>query len=1101
MNGLAVYLFGSPRVVLGEKTTAHFKTDKVLALLAYLAVERQRPYRREALACLFWPDQPETQARTNLRRALSNLRQTIGDQTAIPPYLHITRQTLQFNQDSAAQIDVVTFAKDIAAGDVAHLAQAAALYDGRFLEGFSIPGSVAFEEWVILKREQYQRQVTLACHQLASHHESRQQYEQALPYAWRQVELEPWQDAGQRQLMRLLAATGERNTAVTHFDAFRQMLAAELDIAPEPKTVQLAEQIRAGPAASISVVSQPAPPDFSQNTPLETAVPTPFVARENELNQLHTHLQQAAQGQGQVIFVTGEAGSGKTALSHEFARTAQAARPDLIVTGGSCHAHTGQGDPYLPFRTALNTLTGEIEPRWQAGQLTPAQAQRLWQLRPHAVTALQTHGPALPGAFVNPAILPAAPSAAAIPQADLFQQVSRVLQAISQHGPLLILLDDLQWADAGSLNLLFHLGREIAHHPILILGAYRPNEAITRQGERHPLQPIILELQRQFGQKAINLDQAAERPFVDAWLDTEPNRLDDTFRATLTRQTRGQPLFTIELLRGMQERGDLVRDAAGWWTTGPAISWEILPARVEAVIAERIGRLSPENQALLAAASVQGESFTAELAARVSRIAPHQAIRQLSGDLTRSHRLIRAQGSEFVGDQRLSRYRFRHSLFQTYLYQQLDEVERQCLHETTGQVLEAWYEAADLEKTAVASQLARHFTEAGSAAPAIPYWQMAGERARKLSANEEAVSHFRQALALLRTLPETPQRDQQEINLQLALGSALLALQGYAATAVKQVYDRALNLCQECGSDPQQITALFWLSSFYAVKGDLPTALAVAEQMQAIIRQTEVDSLYVVMAHVLTGLPLFFMGQLRRALACFEAAIAAYEPEIHRPLAYRVGQEPGISAHIWAGHVLLHLGQPEPARQHLATALSLAEGLDHPHTAVFTHLLAGCTPNIFYAQNCDTAVSHAQTALKLAIKGHFLYLQTLCQFYLANSRALQKGSRTALVEAAAQMSQCLTIEKQIGAQLGLSSRFIVLAGFYGRIHQPQPALDLLAEATDIIQKNEEHYFEPELYRLKGELLEQTGATEEAEACFQQAQAIARQQEAGFWYTN
>ena len=1100
MDRLAVYLFGSPRVVLGGKTTAHFKTDKVLALLAYLAVEGQRPYRREALACLFWPDQPETQARTNLRRALSNLRQTIGDQTAVPTYLHITRQTLQFNEDSLARIDVLTFGQYMAAGDVDHLAQAAGLYGGRFLEGFSISGSVAFEEWVMLKREQYQRQVTLACHQLASHHETRQQYEQALPYAWRQVELEPWQEAGQRQLMRLLTATGERNTAVAHYDAFRQTLAAELDIAPEPKTAQLAEQIRAGSAASSNVAAQPSPPDFSQNVPAETAVPTPFVAREYELNQLQTHLQQTAQRQGRVIFVTGEAGSGKTALSHEFARAAQIAIPDLIVTGGSGHAQTGQGDPYLPFRTALSTLAGEIEPRWQAGQLTPAQAQRLWRLRPHAVTALQTHGPALPGAFVNPAVLPAALPAAAIPQADLFQQVSRVLQAISQHGPLLILLDDLQWADAGSLNLLFHLGREIAHHPILIVGAYRPNEAITRQGERHPLQPIVLELQRQFGQKAINLDRAAERPFVDAWLDTEPNRLDDAFRETLTRQTRGHPLFTIELLRGMQERGDLVRDAAGWWTVGPAISWEILPARVEAVIAERIGRLSPENQTLLAAASVQGESFTAELAAHVSRIAPRQAIHQLSGELSRTHRLIRAQGSEFVGDQRLSHYRFRHSLFQTYLYQQLDDVERSCLHEATGQTLEDWYEAAELEKTAVAPQLAWHFTEAGLAAPAIPYWQMAGERARKLSANEEAVSHFRQALALLHTLPETPERDQQEISLQLALGSSLLALQGYAAPAVKQVYDRALSLCRECGSNPQQITALFWLTSFYAASGDLPTALTIAEQMQTIISQAKVDSLYVVMAHVLTGLPLFFMGRLRQALACFEAAIAAYEPEIYRPLAYRVGQEPGISAHIWAGHTLLHLGQPEPARQHLATALSLAEGLDHPHTAVFTHLIAGCTPNSFYFQDYDTAVAYAQSALKLAVEGHFLYLQTLCQFSLAHIQAVQKDTRAALVEAAAKMSQCLTIEKQIGAQLGQSSRLVILASVYGRLGQPQPALNLLAEAAAIIQKNEEHYFEPELYRLKGSLLEQTGAVDEAERCYQQAQAVARQQEAGFWYT-
>jgi DNA-binding SARP family transcriptional activator len=641
--------------MLGRKTTAHFKTDKVLALLAYLAVEGQRPYRREALACLLWPDQPDGKARANLRRALSNLRQTISDQTAVPPHLHITRQTLQFNENSAAQIDVLAFEQYMAAENMESLAQAATLYDGRFLEGFSIPDSVVFEEWMMLKREQYQRQIVHACNQLARHHENLGQHAEALPYAWRQVELEPWQESGQRQLMRLLAATGERNTAVTHYDALCRTLAAELDVAPEPKTAQLAEQIRA---------------------------------------------------------------------------------------------------------------------------------------------------------------------------------------------------------------------------------------RITQPDER----------------------------------------------------------FTV----------------------------------------------------------------------------------------------------------------------------------------------------------------VHHFLQASPTAKAITTLHQAGDRAVQLAAHEVAITHFTQALALLKTMPDSVERIQQEIELQLALGVPLLSLKGYAHPDVQHVYDRARQLCQQIEADPELIMALFWLASSYSVHGKLKTGLSLAKQMLTVTQQHEIDNLHTINAHVMAGLPLFHLGRFDEALSHFQQGAAIYNPEEHQTFVHRLGQDPGIASSIWVGQTKIHLGYLDQAQQLFQAALARTELLEHPYTLAFTLLMAGFSPNIYF-KRYEIAHLHLCRMVKIANKEDFGFFQLLGGFYLGLTRALQAlhhckaQSADQINEGITQMQHALMIEQEQGILLGMSSRLILLANVLGKMKRVEEGLRLLQEAELLISKNGARYFEPELYRVKGQLLQQDKLDSTqiiaAEKSLWQAIEIARQQQA------
>jgi tetratricopeptide (TPR) repeat protein/transcriptional regulator with XRE-family HTH domain len=512
-------------------------------------------------------------------------------------------------------------------------------------------------------------------------------------------------------------------------------------------------------------------PAFLKSGDLSGPQPSlPFVGRERELAQLQAHLNAVLAGEGRVVFITGEAGEGKTTLMAEFARRAQAAHPDLIVAGGLCNAFAGGGDPYLPFRDIFSLLTGDLEPRRAAGLFSAEQARRLWQFLPRTIQALAEHGPDLMNVLVSTAalaeriaahgwagagwlnslqVLIEAPGLANLEQRQLFEQVTLVLRALAAAQPLLLLLDDLQWADSASLNLLFHLGRRLPGSRILILAAYRASEASVGGAAGSPaalLERVVNELKRHFGDIQLDLEQfnpAEERAFVDALLDREPNHLGPAFRETLFWCTKGHPLFTVELLRDLQERGNLARDEAGCWVEGAALDWKTLPIRVEAVIKQRIDRLDAGLQELLAIASVEGERFTAQVVARAQQQDERQVLRQLAQELGHRHRLVREYEEVKVDSHYLTRFQFGHALFQQYLYHRLSQGERRLWHGQIARILETIY-AGDLHDIIV--PLAYHYTQAGDAAKAVHYLLRAGDQAHRVVALDEAIHFYRAAL-------------------------------------------------------------------------------------------------------------------------------------------------------------------------------------------------------------------------------------------------------------------------------------------------------------------------------------------------------------------
>lgn len=359
----------------------------------------------------------------------------------------------------------------------------------------------------------------------------------------------------------------------------------------------------------------------------------------------------------------------------------------------------------------------------------------------------------------------------------------------------MVVLDDLQWADSASLDLLFHLGRHIEKSRILIVGTYRPDEvALGRNRERHPLEKILAEFKRYFADVWLDLNQAARaegRRFVDALLDTEPNRLGHGFRQALFQQTGGNPLFTIELLRDMEERGDLLQDEGGKWVEGPKLDWESLPKRVEGVIEERIGRLEEKLRDILSVASVEGEYFTAQIIARVQDMQERQLLRELSQELEKRHRLVRDRGEVKVGRLHLSRYQFAHAMCQQYLYKGLGDGERRLLHTEIAQVLEELY--AGHTEEAIIVRLAHHYTAANKGEKAIGYLLHVGDRARSLYANQEAIAAYQSAFQFLKEQKDYERAARTQIKLMLTYHSA------FKFPESRQASDEAAALRQMAG--------------------------------------------------------------------------------------------------------------------------------------------------------------------------------------------------------------------------------------------------------------------------------------------------------------
>jgi DNA-binding SARP family transcriptional activator len=1117
---LSVHLLGPFLATLQPGCPLSLTSRKAQALLAYLAVEGARPHYREALSGLLWPERPDQVARGSLRQALQDLRRAIGDSTAPVPFLLVSRDIIQLNPEANYWLDVAAF-EDLAAGSphapvsaetipADALRAAVALCRGPFMDGFTLGDSPAFEEWLLLRREQFNRKVILAQSALAALHESTGAYGPALDAVWRIIELEPWQEEAHRQAMRLLALDGRRAEALAQYRHCQALMLRELDVEPGPETTALYERIRDGawieppspqviPAAG-GAASPAHPPSLDGKTS------SLLVAREHELAILTGWLTQALEGQGRVALVTGEAGSGKTALLEEFGRRAMSAQRDLLVALGRCSALAGAGDAYQPFRECLRTLAGDPE-------VVPSSehARRLRASLPLVLETLTQQGPDLVRLLApDPAWLdraragaprsaawlarlealvrpPDGPTAAGFGQAALCEQVARVLRAVAQRYPLLLLLDDLQFADAPSLDMLFHLGRHLRDSRILILAAFRPTDPdLFPATGQHPLARAADEFQRQWGDIHLDLGRIEGRCFVDAYLDSWPNRLESSFRRDLAQHTGGNALFTVELVQTMQERGDLLRDGQGYWIEGPGLAWEHLPPRVEGAIAQRVGQLTAAQRDLLQVASVEGEEFHADVLAHVLSLSPRAAIADLSGALGRQAHIVTPGALVDVGGRRLARYRFRHGMFQRYIYEHLDAATRVHLHGAVGAALEALY---GQQTEQLAGRLARHYEAAGRARIAARYLLKAGDQAGRVAAFPESVACYERAIALLADLPADPERAELEFALQMALDNALLHLRGWGSPERLRVAERAYELGREMGhSTPAMLRSLRGMAELIAARGEHERALRLAgELLEAAARSRA--PLYTASAHAILGVCLTARGELSRAWEHVSHALAFCQNPPHK---LTVEESQVLRPHTEvAAAILLILRGYLHRGQRLIEALATGEGLA-PQAAISVRstaalLYAGC-------RHAHLSRKHAEEALRIIGDKHVPEFRAWSEVVLgwAEARAGHPSRGIARIDAAMSGQSTHSTLTFRFAQVALQVEACLAGGETAR------ALKIVDETLAHIERTGARAFEPEMWRLRGECALDGSPLPDAEDCFRRAAELARQRSALLW---
>jgi predicted ATPase len=502
--------------------------------------------------------------------------------------------------------------------------------------------------------------------------------------------------------------------------------------------------------------------------------------------------------------------------------------------------------------------------------------------------------------------------------------------------------------------------------------------------------------------------------------------------------------------------------------------------------------LPPDDKRLLQTAAVIGMDVPLPVLHAVTDL-PEAAVR---------HGLTGLQAAEFLYETHLFPeviYTFKHALTRQVASQSLLRRARQEVHRQIAQVLETRFATiAEVQP----ERLAHHYTEAGLGAQAVVYWQRAGQRAMERSAPVEAISHLTRGVEVLATMPETPERIQQELDLQILLGTAWTQTRGWAAPEAAQVYARARELCQDLGESPQLLAVLLGQIVGSLQRAELQIAQELATQLLTVAQQHG-DSIFLLAAHTTLGVALCGRGEVTAAHPHFIQARALYVPAFHHALVAHHSVDLGVVARCYEAVALWLLGTPEQALVQIHEAHMLAQELSHPYNLTFA--LVFMTRLYQWRRDVSAILTWTERLIALCIEHGFAQ-------YLSWARLLHGWALAAQGqgdEGLDQMRQGLTAYEATGAAIWRPYFLALLAEVYGQVGTVDEGLHVLAKALAAVQLTGERLWEAELHRLTGELMLQAkpeypvpgndlSHTAEAEACLHQALAVARRQQAKSW---
>jgi DNA-binding SARP family transcriptional activator len=753
---LHLYALGPPEVHLGE-ILVKFPTRKTLALLIYLAIE-SGPQPREHLAALLWPEASPERSHASLRNTLDHLQTALRQASGLSQtsYLSVTHNSLSLNPDADIDFDLRTVERAYAlaraerssrtrvegSGSLLLLQSAATCQRGDFLAGFSLGDAPDFDDWAAIQREVWHRRLGLILDRLSEIQYAQGEFAGTTETASHWIALDALNEIAYRRKMRAHFAAGQRGQALETYEACQIILKSELGIEPEPDTTVLAERIRTQPSFKRPydrrATLRPQQPDTSV-----AFLGNLFAGRNREYQELVKCYERAVDGQPQLVLLRGEVGIGKTRLARKFIQWANAHEAEFLL--GSAF----ESGSHLPFQPLLEALRLRLEGESSLLNLI----DKIWlsplsQLLPE----LRQHFPDLSPAPVEHPHLEVDVS-----QAQLYEPLVQCMLALAKKAPLVLFIDDLQWADSATLDLLLYASRRWQDDAtrIMFLASLRsealhpmtqPQQAGGPQGLSQwlegiarTLRPVHIELEPLGEHETVQMMQSILSP------------PDAGFAQWLYDETHGQPFYLIETLKDLLERRVLhpkLREE-GQWTFSVDADHDLgqavrVPSTVHAVIRSRLNRLSPIAFSLLASGAVLEHNISFEHMCAISNLSDDQALPAL--DELISGRLL----LETVQPGASSAYTFTNDMLRDVVYTEAGDARRRLFHQRALEVLQMGGESAAI--------LAHHALAARLAQEAFRNSLAAGREALRLSAVREAVVHFEHALQFVREAvpPELP---------------------------------------------------------------------------------------------------------------------------------------------------------------------------------------------------------------------------------------------------------------------------------------------------------------------------------------------------------
>jgi DNA-binding winged helix-turn-helix (wHTH) protein len=771
-----------------------------------------------------------------------------------------------------------------------------------------------------------------------------------------------------------------------------------------------------------------------------------FVGRATERRRLAGLFAKARGGERQVVFVTGPAGIGKTALVEAFldAPAVREAEAPVWIARGLCVEQHGEREAYLPVLEALERLAR----RPDAGRL----ARLLRRVAPTWLAQV----PWLIGHGDEQALRQ---SLQAVRPQRMLREFAALVEALTTDVTLVLVLEDLHWTDASTVDLLSMLAERRESARLLVIGTYRPAEAVVRE---HVLMSAIRALRARRRCVELALSDLTEEE-VRSYLQARFTGSDfpPPLARLIYKHTDGHPLFVAAVVDHMLSRGDILDTAPGWDLPAPPEKIDLgLPDNVRLLIENQLDGLSPADRALLQAASVAGDPFTARVVAAALGCEEADAEMRCEA-FAHAQRFLRVAGHVEWPDRSVSRrYGFTHELYRQVAYAEIPEARSIRLHQRIGQALEAAYGARQME---IAPELATHFERGRDDVRALRYLTAAAAGSRQRFANREAIAYLEAALALVALLPDEGEKRRRELELRLSLGAILGDVHGFASEHVRENYERASALCAAAGSAAQLFDVLHARWYFHAMHGDRSEATAMATELKSVARRVRTAGRRVLANSVLVRTAVY-EGRYADAVHLARRRLARQRRPKRAATAVDYGPDPLIVAGSHSAIALWFLGHPVRAQTTANAAVERARKLGHSFTlcavltqAALVHLLC---------RNAAEGGDLAEQSQSLSAEHGFSFWNALAS--VERGWALVQQGRAP--EGSDGIERALATMQAMGTLLPLSLAYAFLAE--GRLRAGAPSEGLAAANAGLAatQAGLDFGYEPELWRLKGELV-------------------------------